>query len=105
MKDLKLKLIAGLSIVVIALSITIFVLSCTKNDRVFTRGGTMIIVLESHEKLVNITWKNANIWILTRPMRDNETPERYEFNERSRYGFLEGKIVIKETVADTRPRL
>ena len=59
-------------------------------------GGNMTINLKPNEKLVSATWKETSLWILTRPMKANETPETYKFREDSTFGVLEGVVTIIE---------
>lgn len=59
-------------------------------------GGEMMIELEPGQKLEEITWKDESLWILSRPMRDNETPETHTFYEDAEFGVLEGKITVIE---------
>jgi len=60
-------------------------------------GGTTTEQLPANTKLVNVTWKENSLWLVTRPMRADEQPETYEFKESSIFGIMEGKIVIKES--------
>lgn len=64
----------------------------------FTRrlGGTIDIYLTPNTKLVNVTWKENSLWILTKPMRNDDVVETYEFKEDSNYGILEGTVKIYE---------
>lgn len=73
-----------------------FFAGCTENERVKKYGGTATTELTCGEKLVNITWKEDSLWILTRPMKAGDIAETYEFKEDSKYGVMEGKIVITE---------
>jgi uncharacterized protein YcfL len=68
---------------------------CTDNQRVKKYGGTQKIELESGQRLVNVTWKDANIWILT---KEDSTikPIVYTFKEKSNRGIVEGTIFIYE---------
>jgi hypothetical protein len=59
-------------------------------------GGTSTQDLPENKKLVMITWKDTDLWILTRDRRPEEKPERYEFKERSTYGIWQGTVVIQE---------
>ena len=59
-------------------------------------GGNMTLTLKPGEKLVNTTWKGSSLWILTRPMKANDTPETYKFREDSTVGVLEGIVTIIE---------
>ena len=58
-------------------------------------GGTVNLTLNPGEKLEEITWKDDDLWYLTRPMRDGEHAETHEFNQSSDIGF-EGKVIVKE---------
>lgn len=79
-------------LIVIALS----TVGCTENQRAKSFGGTATVILPAGRKLVNTTWKNADLWYLTRPMRADEKAESYEFNENSEFGFAEGKVIFVE---------
>jgi hypothetical protein len=74
-------------------------LGCTEQERVKNFGGTLERTLTKGEKLVMVTWKDDNLWILTRPMRSGETAETYTFLEQSSYGVAQGKVVIHEELA------
>jgi hypothetical protein len=41
----------------------------------------MTVELEPGQKLEEITWKEDSLWILSRPMRDDEVPETHTFYE------------------------
>lgn len=83
--------------VVLVLVIILMVCGCTENRRAKSWGGTATENLEPGKKLVMVTWKDSNIWMLTRPMKPGEIPETYEFIEKSSLGVLSGKIIIKES--------
>lgn len=70
--------------------------ACTDNASTRMYGGTSRVDLPVGRKLVNITWKEADIWYLTRPMEEGDTATSYEFKESSNYGMMEGTIVITE---------
>lgn len=81
------------------LFITLFIsilMSCTDNDIVKNFGGTTTIDLPNNIKLVNVTWKETNLWYTVRPMRIDEEAEVYTFQEQSSYGVIEGKYIIRE---------
>ncbi|MNN85818.1 hypothetical protein D3C81_2031510 [compost metagenome] len=59
-------------------------------------GGTENVNLPEGKKLINVSWKDSDLWILTRDMKENEEPETYEYIESSNLGVLEGKVIIKE---------
>jgi hypothetical protein len=70
-------------------SILIISVSCTENSRVKNFGGEGTINLPQGRKLVNITWKEDQIWYLTRPMNSNDIIETYKFHEESSWGAVE----------------
>lgn len=79
-------------------------IGCTNNGNARLYGGTQTICVTSGHKLVNVTWKDVDFWILSRPMRDGETPETHVFEELSQYGVFQGKIILKEKRrGDTSP--
>jgi hypothetical protein len=69
----------------------VFISSCTKNKRARTFGGKEEITLKANEKLINITWKKSNMWMLT---EDTITHIKY-FRENSSWGVWEGEIIVK----------
>lgn len=70
---------------------------CNDNTRTRVYGGTTDINLEPNTKLVNVTWKNNNIWVLTRPMDNNDIPVDSEFKEYSNFGVFNGTIRLHES--------
>lgn len=70
--------------------------ACTDNEMAKNFGGTMTVDLDAGKKLENVTWKENELWLLTRDMRPGENAEKWEFNEKSSYGVLEGTIKINE---------
>jgi uncharacterized lipoprotein YehR (DUF1307 family) len=81
----------------LAVIISVSLTSCTENSRAKNFGGTATIELPKGQKLVTATWKDENLWYLTRPMRDDEVAEEYHFQEESSFGVWEGTYIIKET--------
>lgn len=77
--------------------VAIAVASCTENSRVKHWGGEGTINLPANRKLINITWKENQIWYLTRPMVSTDTAETYQFSEESSWGAIEGTYNIIET--------
>lgn len=72
-------------------------ISCTENSRVKNWGGSGKIELPANQKLVNVTWKESNLWYLSRPMKDGEVAESYTFCEESSWGLVEGSYTFIET--------
>lgn len=80
------------------MAILAFTAACTQNQRARHWGGTTAIELEPNQKVVNATWKEGNdLWILLRPMHDDEKPETLTFKEKSSLGMFEGKIMLVES--------
>jgi hypothetical protein len=71
-------------------------IACTQNKNAKTFGGTADYTLPENTKLVNGSWKGEDLWLLTRPMRPEETAETYKMIEKSNFGVWEGTVVIKE---------
>jgi hypothetical protein len=71
--------------------------SCTQNQRAKKLGGTSTINLPQGQKLVNVTWKDNQIWYLTRQMNSADSAEAYTFQEKSSYGIMEGTVILKES--------
>lgn len=70
--------------------------SCTENNAVKNLGGTATIELPPGEKLIVVTWKDNDLWYLSRARRTNEPIESYQFKEKSSYGLLNGTYFINE---------
>ena len=82
---------------ILSLAAIALLASCTENDRVKNWGGNGTIKLPAGQKLVNVTWKGAELWYITRPMTVNDYPETYLFKEQSSFGVVEGSYTIIET--------
>lgn len=74
----------------------LLLVSCTDNTMARKFGGTSDFDLDPGKKLVNITWKQDQLWVLTRDLRPGEPIESYEYKEHSSFGIIEGKILINE---------
>ncbi len=59
-------------------------------------GGTMTYELAPNTKLVNVTWKEDDLWVLTSPRPASVPAQTYEFVEKSTLGVLQGKVIIIE---------
>lgn len=69
---------------------TLLITSCTSNERARNYGGKEEINLEKNHKLLSVTWKENNLWILT---VDTTTNINY-FKEKSSRGIIEGQIIL-----------
>ena len=83
--------------ILVILAAAAFQGGCTEQERAKSWGGTTQVDLPAGKKLVVATWKESNLWLLTRDMRALELAETYEFVEDSSWGVFEGKVVIRET--------
>ena len=83
--------------VFLAIGVIAMLGSCTENNRVKNWGGEGTINLPKGRKLVNVTWKNTQVWYLTRPMTSTDVAETYQFHEESSWGVMEGTYSIVET--------
>lgn len=81
----------------LAIMLGVMVTSCTENSRVKNWGGEGTINLPKGRKLVTVTWKETQVWYLTRPMTSNDVAETYQFQEESSWGVMEGTYTIVET--------
>ena len=71
--------------------------SCTENSRVRHFGGTMTIDLPKGEKLLMVTWADADLFYLTEPMDSIYTPKTKTFKEKSKFGTMEATIIFRES--------
>lgn len=78
------------------IALTFLLTSCTENSRAKSWGGTGRVELPKGQKLVGVTWKENELWYLTRPMRDTDIPEFSTFQEESSFGLMEGKVIFQE---------
>lgn len=85
-----------LKVIIFIFILSFMAIGC-ENSIVRNFGGKMIIDLPPGEKLIEVTWKNDDLWYLTRPMRQGEVVESYTFQEKSTYGNFEGSVILKET--------
>ncbi len=73
-------------------------LMLTSCENLVTRnfGGSQTIELEKGQRLVEITFKDNDLWILTEPMDSDYVPKTKTFYEDSNLGVMQGKITIVE---------
>jgi hypothetical protein len=70
---------------------------CTEQTRAKKFGGEYTVDLPAGQKLINITFKDADLWYLTRPMTEDDKAETYTFKQDSTWGVMEGTVTIKES--------
>ena len=89
---MKKKIIAGIMLlVVMGFSLT----GCKSVAK--KMGGTISIDVPKGQKVIEATWKDSDVWYLTRPMREDEKPETFTFQEDSNFCIIEGKVIFKES--------
>jgi hypothetical protein len=76
--------------------ISFLFIACTQNEKAKKWGGTAEIKLPKGQKLINVTWKDTDLWYLTRPMQATDSAVTYSFKEKSTYGIAEGTYIIHE---------
>ena len=81
---------------IIAISVILFT-SCTQNEIAKNYGGNLTVEIPKGQKLVNVTWKEVEVWYLTRPMDSTDKAETFIFQEKSSFGVWEGTIILKES--------
>jgi len=83
--------------VILAIMLGVMVTSCTENNRVKNWGGDGTLTLPKGQKLINVTWKENQVWYLTREMTSQDSCQIYKFHEESSWGVMEGTYTIIET--------
>jgi hypothetical protein len=76
---------------ILAVALVSLATSCTENSRARRWGGTEEISLKPNEKVLNVTWKENEMWICT---KDTVTGIVY-FREKSSWGVMEGTVILK----------
>lgn len=94
-KNSNLSIVAYIGILVVIIGLCAFILF-TKQSRVKNFGGEMTYDLDVNQKLIEVTWKDNDLWILTKDMSNNDVAESYTFKESSSTGIFEGTIYINE---------
>lgn len=86
-----------LSVAAIAVLALASLTGCSEQTMARNFGGDMTIELEPGQKLEEITWKDDELWYVTRPMREDEFAETHTFQESSAFGLVEGTVTIIES--------
>ena len=55
-----------------------------------------VIEIPKGNRLIEVTWKEENLWMLTGPMDSDYIPKTYKFTEDSSWGLYEGEITLVE---------
>lgn len=83
-----------LILIVVAL---ICMCSCTEQIRTRQFGGKMEIRLPAGQELMEATWKDDDLFYLTRPMTPDYVPVTKTFQESSSWGVMESTVYFIET--------
>lgn len=76
---------------ILLLLFLVLLLGCTENARVKHFGGKMKVTIPKNERLINITWKESQMWVLTQDTISNQ----FHFREHSSFGIWKGEVTIK----------
>lgn len=87
-----------LKIILIAVAAAAIFTGCTQNQRARAFGGTAVVNLPENRKLVNVEFKENNLWLLTRAAKSGEVAETYYLIEDSSFGIVEGEVKLIETI-------
>jgi hypothetical protein len=80
---------------IIALVCMVFATGCNWTTKEF--GGTKTLTLDPGQKVIDAFPEDADIWILTRPMKATDTAETYKLVEKSNLGVAQGTFIIVES--------
>ena len=84
-------------IILLIITISICLCSCTEQIRTHAYGGDMTINLPAGQELMSATWEDNNLFYLTRPMSPDYVPVTKVFHESSSYGVIESTVYFKES--------
>lgn len=83
---------------IITILMLLAVLAACTDKRMARRWGSAYrIELPKGKHLLEVTWKEDNLWMLTCPMDSGHKPKTYKFSEDSSWGLYEGEITIVES--------
>ena len=82
---------------ILALIAAICLCSCAQQMTTRELGGEMTIELPKGQELMMVTWKDYDLFYLTRPMADDYVPMKKTFKENSAYGVLESTVYFIES--------
>ena len=70
---------------------------CTRQMMTREWGGKMEINLPAGQELMMATWKDNDLFYLTRPMSPDYTPVTKTFQESSSFGIMESTVYFIES--------
>lgn len=77
--------------------ICIVLTSCTRQQMTREFGGKMEIRLPAGQELMMVTWKENDLFYLTRPMFPDYAPVTKTFKESSSFGIMESTVLFIES--------
>ena len=82
--------------IIIGVIALISISSCTEQVRTRQWGGEMTIDLPKGQELMMVTWKDDDLFYLTRPMAHDYVPATKTFQESSSWGIMESTVYFVE---------
>lgn len=82
--------------IIIGVIALISISSCTEQVRTRQWGGEMTIDLPKGQELMMVTWKDDDLFYLTRPMAPDYVPATKTFQESSSWGIMESTVYFVE---------
>lgn len=79
----------------IFLVLFVAIAGCTQQQRAKQFGGTATVDLPVDARVVTATWKEDDLWVLTKQAGE-VPPQQYELTESSSFGVIEGRVVLVE---------
>ena len=80
--------------IIVAFTTMTLLFGCNEQQMARSFGGTETVELNPGQRLVNITWKEAELWILTK--QDTTKPTTYSFKQKTAFGNIEGEVIVIE---------
>jgi len=81
---------------VLFLALVLILTGCTQQSIARNWGGTYEVDLQAGQELEVVTWKDDDLWILTKERPADDPAETHRYFVDSTYGFFEGEIIIHE---------
>lgn len=69
---------------------------CTENISAKSFGGKVRIEAPAGQTVVNMTWKEGDLWIQYKDRPKDQAPAVTTFKEHSNFGLLSGEVIVIE---------
>ena len=83
--------------VIFIIGILVCLCGCTRQMITRQLGGNLTIELPKGQELMMATWKDDNLFYLTKPMTEDYVPVTKTFTESSSFGVLESTVYFIES--------